>query len=161
MKKILSLIRFVVIGFIWSYVFVFLTHFLMLKLWSFNLFSVRSWQIINRFWEAGGVIKTARDYAFLTMLTSLPIVWILGWRFFLNQNYLNILLAPINAYNNHIIKKYGSESKRIVLRNIKSSQKMIEEVKEQIDAIKPAKNQEASIIRTEVIKTISQMNKKE
>ena len=133
----------------------------MLKLWSFNLFSARSWQIINRFWEAGGVIKTVEDYTFLIMLTSLPIVWLLGWKFFLKQNYLNILLAPINAYNNHIIKKYGHESKRIVLRNVKSSQQMIEEIKEQIENIKPAKSQEAGNIRSEVIKTISQINKRE
>lgn len=161
MKKLLSLIRFIIIGLIWSYVFIFFAQLTMINLWSFNLFSARSWLVINKFWEAGGVIKTAKDYTFLAMLAFLPIVWILGWRFLLRCNYLNILLFPINAYNRHIIKKYGHESKRVVLRNVKSSQKIIEEIKEQLESIKPAKNQEVNNIRREVLKTLAEMNKKE
>lgn len=159
MKKLLSIFRAFAIGIIWTYVFLVAANFVMYKLWSFNFMSARSWQTISRFWEAGGVIKTTRDYIFLLMLVSLPFLWLWGWRKLLRIDYLDILLYPLNAYNRHIINKYGHDSSRIVLRNLKSSQKMIEEIKSRLDSIKPAKAKEGGNIRAEVHKKLEEINK--
>lgn len=58
-----------------------------------------------------------------------------------------------------MIKKYGQNSSRIILKNIKSSQKIIEEIKEQINSINPEKSKESGNIRTEINKKLNQIKK--
>lgn len=160
MKKILRIIRTALIGLIWTYVFLTVANYTMFELWNFNFMSARSWQTISRFWQAGGVIKSAKDYVFLLMLFALPFIWIWSWRRLLQIDYLNILLYPLIAYNRHIINKYGHDSSRVVLRNLKSSQKMIEEIKEQLESIKPDKAKEVGNIRAQINKKLEEVNKK-
>ena len=160
MKKIFKIIRFAIIGFVWTYVFLFAANYAMYELWSFNFLSAHSWNTISNFWNAGGIINSKQDYLFLLMLFSIPIVWIVGWFLLLKVNYFELLIYPIIAYNRHIINKYGHDSSRVVLRNLKSSQKMIEEIKEQLESIKPAQAQEVGNIRSEVLKKIGEINKK-
>ncbi|MBE6452166.1 MAG: hypothetical protein E7012_01585 [Alphaproteobacteria bacterium] len=121
--------------------------------------SEHSWQIIRSFWNAGGTIKALSDYVFIIVLLSTPFIWILGLKKLLKIKYISLLLYPLNLYNRYIINKYGSDSSRIVLRNIKSGQKIIEEIKDQLDSIKPEKNKESSNIRAEINKTINNINK--
>ena len=160
MKKLLKIFRTALIGLLWTYFFLIISNYLMYQLWSFNFMSAHSWQTISRYWNSVGVINSAPDYIFLLMLFSLPLVWLIGWILLLRVDYLNILLYPINAYNRRIINKYGHDSSRVVLRNLKSSQKMIEEIKEQLESIKPAKNKEVNNIRLEVQKKLGELNKK-
>lgn len=160
-KSIFRFIRFVIIGFAWSYLFIFCANFLMYGLWNFNILSARSWQTITAFWQSGGVIKTGKDYIFLIMLFSLPIIWIFGWRYFNRISYKDILLWPINAYNRRIIRKYGHDSSRIVLKNMKSSQKMIEDIKNELESIKPEKAKEVQNIRQQINQVISSEIKKD
>lgn len=158
--KILKFIRFLIIGTIWSYVFIALSNFMLVYFWNFNLFSTRSWQTISYFWEAGGVIKSAKDYFFLFILFSLPWIWLLGWKKLHKVNFIEILLLPITLYNRHIIKKYGHKSAKIMLKNLKSSQQMIEEIKNQLESIKPEKPQEVANIREEIEKQITSSQNK-
>ena len=158
MKKVYKVFRVSLIGVIWTYLFLVVSNYIMFQLWNFNFMSARSWQTISRFWESGGIIKTKTDYIFLLMLLSLPFLWILGWLRALRIDYLSILLYPVNAYNRYVINKYGHDSSRIVLKNIKSSQKIIEEIKSQLESIKPAKTKEVGNIRAEVQKKLEKIN---
>lgn len=160
MKKIIKTFKFAFIGIIWSYLFLLISSNLIFHIWNFNFMNAHSWQVIAHFWNSGGVIKSSADYIFLGTLCSLPLIWIWGWCYFLKVNYLEILLYPINSYNRYVIKKYGQSSKRIVLRNIKSSQKIIEEIKTQLESIKPEKNKEVLSIRNTVNQKIQNLNKK-
>lgn len=78
----------------------------------------------------------------------------LGWRLLTRVNYLNILLFPVNAYNRYIINKYGHDSSRIILKNLKSSQKSIEEIKARLESIKPEAPKEVNTIREEIRKKL-------
>ena len=158
MKKVYKVFRVSLIGVIWTYLFLVVSNYIMFQLWNFNFMSARSWQTISRFWESGGIIKTKTDYIFLLMLISLPFLWILGWLRALRIDYLSILLYPVNAYNRYVINKYGHDSSRIVLKNIKTNQKIIEEIKGQIESIKPAKSKEVGNIRAEVQRQLEKMN---
>lgn len=159
MKKILKIFRFFLISLVWVYFFFMIASLTIYKLWNFNLVSARSWQTISSFWNSGGVINSSSDYIFFIVLLSLPIIWIICLKKLLKINYTNIFLYPITAYNRHIIKKYGQSSPRIVLKNIKSSQMMIEEIKEQLESIKPEKSKETLNIRAEINKKLNQINK--
>lgn len=160
-KSVFRFIRFAVIGIIWTYVFVVCANFIMFSLWNFNILSARSWQTISAFWQSGGVIKTGKDYIFLSMIVALPVLWIWGWRYFCRISYVDILLCPINSYNRYIIKKYGHNSSRIVLKNMKSSQKMIEDIKNELESIRPEKAKEVQNIRQQINQMISSEIKKD
>lgn len=152
--KFCKLIRALIIGILWSYFFLAVANFALIYFWNFNLFSHNSWQTISYFWQSGGVIKTAKDYFFLSVLFSLPWFWLWGWKKANRINFLELFLYPLIAYNRWIIKKYGHSSSRLVLRNLKSSRQMIEEVKIKLDSIKPDKPQEVVNIREEVKSTL-------
>lgn len=159
MRKILRLIRNLLIGLIWTYLFLFLMGNIFLMVWHFNFFSARSWQTIMAFWQAGGIIKTSADYLFLLALVAVPFLWVFGWRGLIKVDYLGILLWPINAYNRRIIKKYGHQSGRIILKNLKSSQEQIEAVKQQLESIKPEKPKEVHTIRDGIHKKLESSQK--
>ena len=160
-KKFVYIFRFTIIGILWSYIFLILANYATYNLWNFNFMSSHSWKIIYKFWNAGGVIKNGSDYLFFIFLISLPFIWIFSWRYFLKLNYVNIILYPINIYNRYIITKYGQENSRIVLKNVKSTQKIIDEIKDKLESIKPEKTKEAANIRTQIIKKLEQNNKKD
>lgn len=160
LKSVFRFVRFVIIGILWSYIFIVCANFIIYTLWNFNLLSARSWQTISAFWQSGGVIKTGKDYIFLSTIVALPFIWIWGWRFFCKVSYINILLYPIICYNRRIIRKYGHDSSRIVLKNMKSSQKIIEDIKNELESIKPEKAKEVQNIRQQINQVISSEIKK-
>lgn len=159
LRKIFRLIRNLLIGALWTYVFLFLISMTFLLIWNFNFFSARSWQTITAFWQAGGTIKTGSDYVFLLALISVPFIWIWGLGRLIRVNYLNILLWPVMAYNRRIINKYGHESCRIILKNLKSSQEQIEAVKQKLESIQPGKPREVHNIRDEIQKKLESSQK--
>ena len=159
LRKVCRLIRNLLIGVLWTYVFLFLVSMAFLLIWNFNFFSARSWQTITAFWQAGGIIKTGGDYVFLLALVTVPIIWIWGWKKLARIDYLNLLLWPVNAYNRRIINKYGHESGRIILKNLKSSQEQIEAVKQKLASIQPEKPKEVHNIRDEIQKKLESAQK--
>lgn len=50
LKKTLRLIRNLIIGTIWTYLFMVLANLALFYLWNFNLFSAHSWKTIGYFW---------------------------------------------------------------------------------------------------------------
>ena len=150
-----------VVGIIWSYIYIFATELLLYYLWNFDYLSPQDWHTINTFWEHGGVIKTWKDYLFLLSLLVIIPLWFWGWKYLYRQNYAEILLWPLNAYNRHIIKRYGSESKRILLKNIGTSVKVEEEMKQKTAAIKPIEWKEADKVRQAVSEKIISSQKQE
>lgn len=148
-----------VVGIIWSYIYIFATELLLYYLWNFDYLSPQDWNTINTFWEHGGVIKTWKDYLFILSLLVVIPLWFWGWKYLYRQNYLEILLWPLNAYNRHIINRYGSESKRILLKNIGTSVKVEEEMKQKTAAIKPIEWKEADKVRQAVSEKISSSHK--
>lgn len=160
LKLIGKIVRNLLIAFVWTFVFVVIVNNLLVFTWSFNLFSSNSWKTIYYFWQGGGIIKTLKDYIFLLCLFSIPFLWVWGLRRLIRVNYISILISPITVYNNHIIKKYGRNSSRILLKNLKSDHHDVEVIKEEIESIKPDNPQEVQIIRSEIQKKIgSAINK--
>ncbi len=148
-KKIFRFIRLSIIGILWTYIFVLVSNWELISLWNFNFLSSHSWKTISRFWQAGGVIKSAKDYLFLLNLILIPVVWIWGWRYLARQNYISILIWPYTAYNNYMIKKLSAPSK-IALKNVGSASNDVEIIKNQIESIKPEKPKEVLDIRKNI-----------
>lgn len=126
LKKLLKFSKFLLIGIIWTYLFVYISLMFTVAVWNFNYFSLTDWEIINSYWNQGGSIKTAKDYGlFLSLFLFIPL-WLLGWKYLYHRNFIAILLLPITSYNNHMIKKYGADTSRIILKNMGSTAKKID-----------------------------------
>ncbi len=125
LKKILKFCKCLLVGIIWTYIFLYVSLFFTSAIWNFNYLSLVDWEIISAYWNQGGSIKEAKDYGlFLTLILLIP-TWIFGWRYFYHRNFIAIILAPINWYNQKQIKKYGKDTSRIVIKNMGSTGKKI------------------------------------
>ena len=159
LKKIFRLIRNLFIGLIWIFLYVTIINSELITLWNFNLLSVHSWNTIGYFWDAGGVIKSTKDFLFLFNLALVPILWFWGWRILARQDYISLLLLPYTIYNNYMIKKCGNPS-AVSLKNLGVSGNEIEKIKEEIESIKPEKAQEVNEIRREILNKINSATEK-
>ncbi len=156
MKRIIKLIRAALIFVIWTVLFAFLSNQLIFLVWNFDFMSAHSWNILSTFWSQGGVIKTTSDVLLLMALFLLPFVWLTGFIFALRKNYLKLLTAPFRIF----CCRKPAEPERIVIKNIKSSQQMIEEIKNEINSVKPEKSKKAGNIRSKIKQTLAQKPKK-
>ena len=123
-KKILKFIKFILVGTAWSSLFIYASVLFTIKIWNFNYLSLKSWRIIGSFWNQGGIIKHPGDYGLFAVLLLLIPLWLLGWRYFYKKNFTALLLTPIIWYNKRTIAKYGSNSSRIILKNLGTTQKI-------------------------------------
>ena len=135
----------------------------MISIWNFDILNMRDWQVINTFWESGGNIKTGRDYLFVGMLLALIPLWFWGWRFFYRLSFVKILLFPITWYNNRMIRKYGENTPRIILKNMgaaKSKPNMEEIIEQRLKESAKPREKETGKIRRSIQEKISASEKK-
>lgn len=159
MKKLYKFIRLVVTGTLWSCLFVYAANAFFIFVWNFDLLNAGDWQIVSRFWNSGGKIKTGRDYLFLFSFLLTFCLWIWGWKKAYKINYVALLLAPLEYLSRLGLGSYG-DGPRIVIKNIGTAAEKIDqkeivkqklkEVEKEIDAEK-----ETSKIRELVADKIS------
>ena len=152
MKKIFLIIRNAFIFIAWTIIFTSISNLLVKLIWNFDFTSAVSWQILSDFWNHGGIIKTTSDILLITTLMLLPPLWLVGFILSLKLNYFKIITFPIKYIAKIFDTDKNKEPERIVIKNIKSSQQMIDDIKNELDSIKPEKSKEAGNIRFEVTK---------
>ena len=157
MKKILKFIRGLLIFIIWTPLFIYLSNILLYYIWNFDFLSSNSWNILFSFWDHGGVIKTFSDILLISSLFLLPFICFFGFILSLKIKYLPLILKPID----YILSFFDEDKpERIVIKNLKSRDHYIEDIKNQIDSIKPQENQKSKDIRSEITQKLSQSIKK-
>lgn len=154
MKKLLKAIRNLLVFIGWTTVFVIFSNLLINLVWHFDFMSSHSWFLLSSFWNHGGVIKTTSDILLLLSLFLLPFLWIVGFILALRLQYKEIFLKPIDLIIN-LFSSSDTNSERLVLKNIKDSEQIIEEIKTEIDSIKPEESKNASDIRSDITQKIS------
>ena len=155
-KKLLKLIRFFVVGIVWSYIFIALAGLSFIYFWNFNIFSASSWQKIDYFWQAGGIIKTYKDYWFLFSLFFLPILWIITWRKVNAFNFLNVIIYPYELFSDLMMSRRNKITYSSTLKHSKSSEEIVEDIKYKLESIKPEETKEVANIRENVKNKISE-----
>lgn len=158
MKKIFYFIRGIVIFTVWSIVFSLFSNFLINLIWRFDFMSAHSWNILSSFWNQGGVIKTASDILLISSLFLLPFLWLIGYILVLKLDYIKIFLAPINWVSS--IFNSNTKPERIIIKNLKSNSQFIEDIKNEIDSLKPQEAKRARDIRSEITQKLSKESKK-
>lgn len=156
LKKLFRIIRFLTIGAAWSYVYLLISNSILILFWNFNILSPQSWHLLNIFWEKGGIIKTGKDYLLLFLLLLLFPIWFWGYRRLLKTNFINLLLLPFQIYNDKMLKKYGADSKRIILKNLGRTTQTEESIDDRVKPKTPVKtDEEVNKIRSAISEKIN------
>lgn len=146
MKKLLRFFRAIAVMVLWTWVFVYITDAIFILVWNFDYTRTGSWEIMFDYWNSGGVIKTASDVILIISLILVPFLWLWGYRKSLRVNYLQLLLKPVNMVYD-LFNRSSDNSDRVVIRNIKSSSQQIEDIKNELNSLKPQKAKETNDIR--------------
>ena len=160
MKKLFYFIRCSLVFIGWSALFFLASNFLINLIWRFDFMSSHSWNVLSSFWNQGGVIKTSSDILLISSLFLLPFLWLIGYILVLKLNYINIFLFPINLILGLFNRNDASKPERIIIKNLKSNEQFIEDIKNEIDSIKPKEAEKAKNIRSKITQKLSQEAKK-
>ncbi len=158
LKKIFKIFKFIIIGGIWTPVFLCFSRLLMVKIWQFDIFYKKQWEVMKGFWNGNGVIIGISDYMLFVTLFFLMLFWFFILLFLCRLNYFKLLLKPIEYISNREIKRYEQTNNQIVLKNMSVAEKItIEDViKERIQQEKKQdkKVKEADYLRQNISEKI-------
>ena len=158
MMKFFRFVRNLLVFIGWTFFFVVLSNFLIELIWKFDFLSLHSWSVLSDFWNHGGVIKTTSDVLLIASLLLLPVLWFTGLLLVKRLNFWNIFTYPFKIILTPFFPNDDKNPPRFVIKNIKSSQQQIEDIKTEIRSIRPQKSQEAENLRTEISKKRSKNN---
>ncbi len=163
LKKILKLIKFLIVGIIWTIVFFKLVNFILDYFWNFNLLSAQSWQLINSYWEAGGVIRTWQDYLLLFIFVLYIPLWLWGWKKCYHIDYIQLLLEPFALYNKKTLENYEKDISKLKIKNMGTKlMKAEEELEMKSKPKEPIRtDEEVNKIRQAVAEKINSVHYKE
>lgn len=112
MKPIVTIIRIILVGLIWSIFFLEGIRVILLTNWHFDLIDPRHWHYVWNLWMSGWVIDDRREWAFLLIIFSFIPLWLAGWTslsLIRWENYIGKLWKKIVAlYNRYIYNKEPS-----------------------------------------------------
>ncbi len=162
MRKLFKLIKILLVGSIWTYIFIYFADMAMVKFWHFSLLRIDDWATISTYWNSGGKIKTGKDFAFLFSIALIPAVWLWGWSLACKVNYPALLLAPFEWLRNRSLAHYNDE--RIVIKNIGLTEEKVSEeelIKDQLKNLEKEidENKETLKIRENIAEKINNLKK--
>ncbi len=79
MKPLLVLARITLVGCLWSIIFIEGIRVIVLENWRFDIFWPAHWAYAWNLWQAGWVIDTPKEWAFILILLTFIPLWLTGW----------------------------------------------------------------------------------
>ena len=79
MKPLLVLARITFVGCLWSIIFIEGIRVIVLENWRFDIFWPAHWAYAWNLWQAGWVIDTPKEWAFILILLAFIPLWLTGW----------------------------------------------------------------------------------
>lgn len=100
MKPLIVLLRIVLVGIIWSILFIEGVRVILLTNWHFDIFRSLHWQHAWNLWKSGWVIDQPKEWAFvLIIVTAIP-VWATVWAALSIIKWEEIFLKVLNFIKN-------------------------------------------------------------
>ena len=158
MKKISKFLSKFIVLLLWTFVYITFFNKLVFAIWNFDFMSEKYWKVFhNWFVKQNGTINTASDVSLLLTMLIIPVLWFISCFFVSKIKLSDILLYPIKKINNFFEAKDNVSPERIVIKNIKSDVKELEDMKTKMESFKPKKSQFASSLREDITKKITEI----
>ena len=115
MKPFLIIIKTLIIGYLWTVVFIDGIRVVLLINWHFDIFLKRHWGLLAEKWDSGDVISNSEMIFYVILISSIPL-WAAGW-FGLcivkwKKTIKNILLSPIYLFRALMLKRKAPTVKK-------------------------------------------------
>lgn len=106
MKSLVVLIRIIIVGCLWSIVFIEGIRVIMLCNWHFDIFWPDHWRQARALWKAGWVIKAPKEWAFVIILVTFIPMLVTGWWTLClvawEKIIYDIVMLPLTLYHRFI-----------------------------------------------------------
>lgn len=108
MKPLLIIIKTLIIGYLWSIIFIDGIRVVLLINWHFDIFTREHWRLLNEKWNSGAAISRSEIAFFLILASSIPL-WLAGWVGLCLMKWevwvKKILFSPLYLYRKLTLKK--------------------------------------------------------
>lgn len=128
MKKIKKMLRFIFISLIVLIVLTFISRFLFLMFWNFDILNKESYKLIYKYWNGGGEFKNFKDCSLAVCLLLYPIIWLKLSNKLYKYGLINFLLNPIIKSYRHFTRPKTLEVEHVSIKNIGKKDKSLDEI---------------------------------
>ena len=108
MKPLLIILKTLIIGYLWTIIFIDGIRVVLLINWHFDIFTGEHWQLLKEKWNSGEAINRSEVAFFLIIVSSIPL-WLAGWVGLCLMKWENwlkkIILSPVYLYRKLTLKK--------------------------------------------------------
>lgn len=108
MKPLLIILKTLIIGYLWTIVFIDGIRVVLLINWHFDIFTGEHWQLLKEKWNSGEAISRSEIAFFLILVSSIPL-WLAGWVGLCLMKWESwlkkIILSPVYLYRKLTLKK--------------------------------------------------------
>ena len=122
-KQKIKWLRLILSGAAASALCVFLAHYLLVWLWSFDIFSKKQWSVIARFWNSYGVISQGVDYLFFLTFLVVCLMGVFLWAFLYRTDFQKLLATAVRYFLDRDLRRYQDENLHFQLKNLAPSEK--------------------------------------
>ena len=108
MKPLLIILKTLIVGLLWSIVFIDGIRVLLLINWHFDIFLREHWRLLAEKWNSGSRISRSEIAFFLVIVSSIPL-WLVGWiglcLFKWKRLFNQIVKWPVSLYKKLTLKR--------------------------------------------------------
>ena len=130
MKPLLIILKTLIIGCLWSIIFIDGIRVLLLINWHFDIFLREHWRLLAEKWNSGASISRSELAFFLVLVSSIPL-WVAGWVGLCLVKW-NKLFRPLFMWPTYLYKKLSLKKKPPVVIKKKSVAEETKTIKKDI-----------------------------
>lgn len=136
MKPLLIILKTLIIGLLWSIIFIDGIRVLLLINWHFDIFLREHWRLLAEKWNSGVSMSRSELAFFLVIVSSIPL-WLAGWVGLCIIKWKR-LFKPLLMWPLYLYKKLGLKRKTPVVIKKKSITEETKTIKKEVPAVKKA-----------------------
>lgn len=118
MKKIKNFVRFCFISAIVLVVFLYISRFLFLFIWDFDILAKEPYMLVKKYWDKGYTFGSFRDYSLAISLIALPILWLVCSYKLYKYGLKKFLTMPIIKTYRRLTRPKNMEMEHVVVKNL-------------------------------------------
>lgn len=106
----------------------YIARFIFKLFWNFDLLNAKSYELLSKYWNGGGVFNTFHDCSLGASLFLLPVFW-LWWSYKLyKRGFWKSVLSPIDKLYHKMTRPKDMEIKHVSLKNLGGKDKTLDEI---------------------------------
>ncbi|MBE6463369.1 MAG: hypothetical protein E7005_06420 [Alphaproteobacteria bacterium] len=128
MKKIKKFLRFVIISCFMLAIFVYIGRFFFNMLWDFDIISLRSYAVLNSYWNEGGNFNDFKELSLLGCLILFPILWLRCSMKIYKKGFFKTLASLFSKSYRKLTRPKNMETEHVSIKNLGSKDRTLDEI---------------------------------